>query len=137
MNADRCVCLLDWPQLIRHQEDGFPITIVRHQDRCLIDSVRVSGVHLPAATNTPLDRGSDGPEPDSARWGELRPPARTQKNDTARRLRGAEAVEISSPLPPPSHRGAGKIAITFSPSNRRPMSLFSAQVSVGGVWARK
>ncbi len=49
IDAGPCSCPEGWPRLIHHKEDGFPIMIVRHHDRCLLDSVRVSGVRLPAA----------------------------------------------------------------------------------------
>ena len=42
-----CSCPPNWPRLIEHSEDGQPITIVKHHGRCLLASVRVSGVHLP------------------------------------------------------------------------------------------
>ena len=44
-----CTCPAGWPQFLHHEEDGWPVTVVKHHDHCLLDSVRVSGVHLPAA----------------------------------------------------------------------------------------
>ena len=44
-----CTCPPGWPRLFEHAEDGWPVTVVRHDDRCLLASVRVSGVDRPAA----------------------------------------------------------------------------------------
>lgn len=109
IDAGPCTCPDGWPQLLRHDEDGFAITIVKYHDRCVLPSQRVSAVHLPATTHTPLDGGPNRPKPDSARLGKRRLPKRTQENPPARRLLGAEAVVIFMPPPPPVSIGEGRV----------------------------
>lgn len=81
-----------------------PVTVVRHYDRSLLSSVRLSGVHLPAATHAHLDRGSNAPAPDSARKGKQRPPTRTHENPPVHRLPAVQVIEIS---PAPLWRQGG------------------------------
>ena len=89
-------------------------------------------VHLPTATNGPLDEGLNDPNPDSARQGRQKSLSRTRTKDTARRLRALEAVVIF--MPPTPRGGAGEISVTSIPSNRRPVRLFRPHFWVrGGV----
>ena len=90
------------------------------------------GAYLPTATNTPLDGGSNGPEPDSVRQGRRCPQRRTRNNLPVTRLLAAQVIEIS-PAPSPMRDGAPKIATAFRPRNRAQPRLLARSFGVGGV----
>ncbi len=45
IDGGQCTCPEGWPQLLRHQQDGWPVTIVKHHLRCCASSYRIAGAH--------------------------------------------------------------------------------------------
>ena len=48
IDAGPCSCPLGWPQLLHHKEDGWPVTVVKHDSlRCWASSYSVRGIERP------------------------------------------------------------------------------------------
>ena len=96
-----CTCPSDWPQLLYHEEDGWPVTVVKHDPlRCSASSYSVRGTNKPRP-------GVGGAWADSIRGAGL-----------------GVCVTMATYL----KLGAGKIASAFSPSNRGAATLVRPQV---------